>query len=160
MPYKDPAKRKEYLLEYRKRKRREYRALVAKRTTAVHRTPEEQEVEDTRIREYRRHYMPVWNKRNRESRLLQSARSRAKKLGRECTLVKEDIVIPQVCPILGVPFTEDNGPSIDRVDNSKGYTRENIEIISLKANRMKSDATKEELVAFSRMMLSRYDPDV
>jgi hypothetical protein len=41
---------------------------------------------------------------------------------------------------------DDNSYSIDRVDNTRGYTMDNICIMSLKANKMKSNGTLEELV--------------
>lgn len=53
--------------------------------------------------------------------------------------------------MLGIPleFSQssrtDNTPSIDRVDNSKGYVKNNIVIVSWRANRLKSDATPYEL---------------
>jgi hypothetical protein len=56
------------------------------------------------------------------------------------------------CPILGEPLLfggtgklQDNSASIDRFDPSKGYTEDNVWIISHKANRMKSDANLEEI---------------
>lgn len=58
---------------------------------------------------------------------------------------------PISCPITGLPLVsnkgkpQDNSFSIDRVDSSKGYTIDNIIVISYKANRLKSNATKEEL---------------
>ena len=38
-----------------------------------------------------------------------------------------------------------NSPSLDRLDNNKGYTKENISVISYKANRIKNDASFEEI---------------
>jgi hypothetical protein len=56
------------------------------------------------------------------------------------------------CPVLGCELLfggtgtiKDNSASIDRFDPTKGYTRDNVWIISDKANRMKSDATLEEI---------------
>lgn len=39
----------------------------------------------------------------------------------------------------------DNSPSLDRIDNSSGYVKGNVHIISMRANRIKSDATLQEL---------------
>jgi len=36
-------------------------------------------------------------------------------------------------------------PSVDRFDNTKGYTRDNIRVISLRANLLKKDATVDEV---------------
>lgn len=65
----------------------------------------------------------------------------------------EDIEWPSVCPVLGIRLdynahrSSDNSPQIDRVDNSKGYTRDNVKVISRRANILKSDATLDELKA-------------
>jgi hypothetical protein len=65
----------------------------------------------------------------------------------------EELIVPDYCPVLGIPlfFTEgkntDNTPTMDRVDNTKGYTRDNIEIISYRANRIKNNASLDELVS-------------
>jgi len=40
---------------------------------------------------------------------------------------------------------KDNSPSLDRLDNTKGYIKGNIVVISNKANRLKGDATLQEL---------------
>ena len=36
-------------------------------------------------------------------------------------------------------------PSIDRINPKKGYVKENIIVVSMKANRIKTDATVEEI---------------
>lgn len=83
--------------------------------------------------------------------LLFGSRQRAKRIGMEHTLSLADINIPDVCPVLGVTLArEERGtwncaPSLDRIDNSKGYTPENVIVVSRRANILKKDATPEEL---------------
>lgn len=83
--------------------------------------------------------------------LLSGSKQRAKRLGREHTITLTDIVIPDVCPVLGIPLQREdrdtwmNAPSIDRIDSSKGYTPDNIVIVSRRANILKRDATPQEL---------------
>lgn len=55
------------------------------------------------------------------------------------------------CPVFGVPFvrfdkTHSFSPTLDRLDPSKGYVQGNVAFISSRANRIKYDATKEELL--------------
>lgn len=74
------------------------------------------------------------------------ARTRSRQNGKEFTITKEDIVIPEKCPILGLTLTKGDGylsnaMSLDRVDNTKGYIPGNVRVISRKANLMKSDLT-------------------
>ena len=77
----------------------------------------------------------------------------AKKRGHEVTITEDDIEIPTHCPILGIPLEmgtrmrKDGSPSLDRVNNSKGYVKGNVRVISWRANRLKSDATVEEIKA-------------
>lgn len=79
-------------------------------------------------------------------------RENAKKAGHEFTILFEDVVWNTHCPILGVKldyFSDkmvDESPSFDRLDNSKGYVKGNVLIISLKANRLKSNGTKEDML--------------
>ena len=93
--------------------------------------------------------------RSIERRLYDSAKSRSTKNGREFTLLLEDIVIPDICPVFNVPLVEKTpyAASIDRKDSSRGYTKDNIQIISLRANILKNDSTLQELeqlVSFMR----------
>lgn len=85
--------------------------------------------------------------------MLRNARSRARGAGVPFTIEKTDIVIPTHCPILGIPLFPrrgrqgggDNSPSLDRVEPSRGYVPGNIIVISNRANRLKSDASLQEL---------------
>jgi hypothetical protein len=82
--------------------------------------------------------------------LLISARTRSKKNQIEFKLTKENLTIPTHCPVLGLKlepgsgFSQDNSPTIDRIDPTKGYVPTNIKIISQRANRLKGDGTAEE----------------
>lgn len=87
----------------------------------------------------------------------------ARKRGLECNLEISDIVIPTHCPLLGCELTHTVGhsycpthASVDRIDSAKGYIKDNVQVISLKANTMKSNATKEELLEFSKNILRLY----
>ncbi len=104
-----------------------------------------------------------WKQKNPERALFIASRSRAKKKGLEFSIGLKDIIIPEKCPILGVSLTYDLGvgpvrynKSLDRVDTSKGYVKGNIQVVSDLANRMKRDATKEELLAFAKGIIKYY----
>lgn len=79
-------------------------------------------------------------------------------MGLEYDLTHDDIVIPDTCPIFDIPLIfdgrkrTDNSASIDRIDNSKGYVKGNVVVVSYKANRLKSDATLDEL----QTLIDRY----
>jgi type II secretory pathway pseudopilin PulG len=87
--------------------------------------------------------------------LLNASKQRAKQKGREHSITLEDIkdIYPTdgKCPVFGFDLEFGNAgfretsPSIDRIDSSKGYTRDNIQIISWKANRIKAYATVEDM---------------
>jgi len=61
------------------------------------------------------------------------------------------IGIPITCPVLGVPLyyhrgkVKDDSISIDRIDSTKGYTRDNIVIVSHRVNKLKSNASLDEM---------------
>jgi len=68
----------------------------------------------------------------------------------------DDIGFPVTCPILGIPLKwnrgemKDDSYSFDRIDSTLGYTKDNIQILSVKANRAKNNLTMEELKRFSQ----------
>lgn len=54
------------------------------------------------------------------------------------------------CPVLGTEFTkgrDNTARTLDRVDPSGGYVQGNVAFISHRANRIKYDASVEELKA-------------
>lgn len=86
--------------------------------------------------------------------LLRSAKQRAKTKGLEFNIDITDIELPKVCPLLGIPLFSsyreegksiDHSYSIDRINPNKGYIKGNVWVISYKANRIKNDASLEEL---------------
>jgi hypothetical protein len=83
--------------------------------------------------------------------LLYAAKKRAKAEGLTFDLVVDDIIIPDVCPVLGIEMfkgtrkRKDNSPSVDRFLPVLGYTKNNIRVISWRANDLKKNATVEEL---------------
>jgi len=78
----------------------------------------------------------------------------------EFNIDREDIKIPDVCPLLGTPLTVLNArkggslinrASVDRIDNNLGYVKGNIRVISARANILKNSidlALAEKLVAY------------
>jgi hypothetical protein len=99
--------------------------------------------------------------------MLDSAKRRAKLKGLEFSLTPADITIPNKCPLLGIEITKGIGkihpgsPSLDRIDNEKGYTADNVWVISNQANAMKHSATLSEWRLFckkSLKFLKTYDP--
>lgn len=100
---------------------------------------------------------------NVELKLCQAAKARCNKSGLEFNITKDDIIIPEYCPLLGIKLTSSNlhnhdfCPSLDRIDNSKGYVKGNIWVISFKANRMKNTATIEELISFANGILNCFN---
>jgi hypothetical protein len=111
----------------------------------------------------------AWGKNNPEKFILIKTKTRAKKNGTELNIDINDIHIPEKCPILNIPIIREfrgggnknkgprsTSPSIDRLDNTKGYVKGNIQIISHKANVMKSSASPEELLQFAYWVILTY----
>lgn len=92
-----------------------------------------------------------------------SARRRARQRGLDFDLTVDEIIatLPDFCPALGMrldyrggrgPGARENSPSLDRRDNSKGYTATNVVVISYRANSMKRDATVDEIVRLAAFL--------
>lgn len=102
-----------------------------------------------------------------EKVMLREVKLRCKQHGFEFGIDESDIIIPEFCPILGCKITRirkareygekkiriQTNPSVDRIDNSKGYVKGNVWVISTLANTMKHNATIEQLIKFSESIL-------
>ena len=90
------------------------------------------------------------------SRMLMNSKSRSRQYNIPFNITLEDVPIPKLCPILGVPLVlgkannYEFAPSIDRIDSNKGYIKGNVKVISALANRMKTNATKEQCLIFAK----------
>lgn len=91
-----------------------------------------------------------YRKSNPLKYMLNATKRRATHRGQEFNLDISDIIIPKICPLLGLALDHLSPdlachPSIDRYDNSKGYVKGNVWVISLRANILKNNATADEL---------------
>ena len=105
-----------------------------------------------------------WHEKE-ESKVLSTLRNiqqRAKEKNIDFSLSVEDIASPPLCPVFGFELERNKGipkynsPSVDRIDPTKGYTKDNIQVISQLANSMKQNATKEQLIQFAEWVLRTY----
>lgn len=91
---------------------------------------------------------------SRKGKIIGNLKFSAKRRNLEFNLVYTDLELPKYCPILGhklqYGFNPNNllNASVDRIDNSKGYIKGNVIIISRLANLMKSSANLEDLQLF------------
>lgn len=94
----------------------------------------------------------AWHRNNPARSYCLAAKRRAKTKGVPFDLEPEDIIFPDICPVLGIPILfsservrTDNTPSIDRIVPELGYVKGNIEVVSWRANRLKNNASFEEI---------------
>lgn len=78
------------------------------------------------------------------------AKKRAKQHGLAFDLPREDIPIPERCPVLDIrlevgPVRAYGSPSLDRIEPTMGYTTGNTRVVSDQANRLKGNLTLEQL---------------
>ena len=107
----------------------------------------------------------LWRARNPRENLIMLARARAKRGGFPCTVVVDDIIWPTHCPVFGLELDYNTTPTggrnrcpranfatLDRRDPTLGYIPGNTFVLSYQANRLKQDATAEQLQAILRYM--------
>lgn len=94
-----------------------------------------------------------------------SKKAQAKAHGIEFSIQFGEIVWPDLCPVFGVPLNyfsdgvSEFSPSFDRIDPTKGYISGNVLIISWRANRIKNDATAQELQKLAEFYLNLTKPE-
>ena len=88
---------------------------------------------------------------DRRYKMFHNAQHRAKKKGIPFTISIDDIIIPETCPLLNISLVstsdcnDPRNPSLDQIIPGKGYTPDNIQVISYRANVLKWDASLQEL---------------
>ena len=109
--------------------------------------------------------------RSRERRLADpqrylwdKAKRRAKQQKLDFNITPEDIIIPRRCPALGIPIqvlsgVYDHSATLDCVNPARGYVKGNVAVISRRANRIKNNATADELMDIGRWLRSYYNID-
>lgn len=143
MPYKDPEVRKKWQRAYNPGHYAANKALYRK-------------------------YSVTWRLKNPAKVLLTSAKMRARKNDIEFNIDLSDVVIPEFCPVLGIPIfcsttpkvikrNMPNSPSLDRIDPKRGYVKGNVQVISWRANDLKSDGTADELEKIAAYIRRRGD---
>lgn len=102
--------------------------------------------------EYNKRYTYNMRENQYTKYMMHRIKANASKTGTIVTITEADLNVPEYCPALGILLdrhatrnTRSNAPSVDRIDNDIGYVPGNVVVVSLKANRIKNDATIEEL---------------
>src|SRR5271166_2907739 len=104
----------------------------------------------------------AWRQNNPVLNMLRRARYRAKDERVPFSLTRDSITIPTRCPILGIKLRRavgkmnDGSPSLDKIVPSRGYVAGNVQVISSKANVMKSNAGPRELRQFAKWIRETY----
>ena len=101
--------------------------------------------------------------------ILYRVKGNAKARNIEFSLTYKDIPpIPEFCPVFPWIRLEykvgegcrENSPSLDRIDNNKGYIPGNVRIISFRANDLKKDATRDELERLAQDAKKPFKPKI
>lgn len=95
-----------------------------------------------------------WHRNNPCRSYWLAAKKRANEQNVSFGLEESDIVFPERCPVLGIPIIlletdgprkrTDNTPSLDRIIPALGYVKDNVSIISWRANSLKSNGKLED----------------
>lgn len=105
-------------------------------------------------------------------KLLSSAKARSLKKGLECSIdndwVREKLT-PMICSVTKLPLSFNKykeqtyrvnpySPSLDRIDPTKGYTKENTRIVCWIYNVAKSDFSDEDLLILAKAVVENTKP--
>ena len=165
MPYADPVVLKTYKQQWaeknREKVRASNRAWAAANPEKLRAKRQKPEYKAIRAADGRKRYLAM-SEDLRKRRCFNSARCNAKCKGREFSITIDDLVWPEFCPVLGIKLNygvptrgkhSPDSPSIDRTDANLGYVKGNVVVMSWRANRIKTDATNEELFRLTEYIL-------
>lgn len=116
-----------------------------------------------------RQYRKTWENKHWENRLWNNAKRNARVKGKAFDIEVSDLVIPEYCPILGLALIKGSIEkhknsnalaSLDCINPEKGYIKGNVWVISFLANKMKQNASREELILFANGILKCIDDDL
>lgn len=93
--------------------------------------------------------------------LLAGARQRARHEGYGCALTLADIealLRPMKCALTGLSLSwghsrNDLQPSLDRIDNAKGYLPENTRVVAWRINMMRGNLPDEDFLHYARLLV-------
>lgn len=93
--------------------------------------------------------------------MIRNIKGASKRRGIEFDLDYRDLTLVDKCPLLDIPlkcmtekgFNDNDRATVDRIDNSRGYVKGNVWIISRLANAMKNEASLDQLEFFSKKVL-------
>lgn len=96
--------------------------------------------------------------------LVKQARSNAKKTDREFDITAEQVhelwkKQGGLCALTHLPMQHhpaysDMNASIDRIDSSKGYSLDNIQLVCWRVNEMKNDQAEPQLIWWARVLVA------
>lgn len=96
---------------------------------------------------------------------LGTIKNKCSKKGIPFEITVDDLVFNSHCPALGIRIDyfsntiADNSPSIDKIIPKKGYIKGNVQVISMRANRVKSNASLEDLMKISDYIRENADEE-
>lgn len=111
----------------------------------------------------------AWRESTPASALLYSCRKSAKARGLECSLTLEQVIElarPMVCSVTKLPLRWDKegdsfrnpwAPSIDRLDNSRGYHPDNVRLVCCAFNIMRSDFSDDVVRTLARAVVENWN---
>lgn len=102
---------------------------------------------EAEIAQQKKDHTKEWREANPLKFRLGQIQAKCKKLGLPFDLEESDLIPGENCPVFGIPFgtCRDTRPELDRRIPSKGYTKENVRHICGRANRLKGNASVNEI---------------
>jgi len=167
MPYKNKEDKKKNARLYYETHQEEI-----KEQSRQYREAHKEEIKQTRsiyveehkdyIADYMRKYRSTKEEYCIKGRILRRARARALLKDMEFNLDKqwiEENVASGVCSVTGLPFIYNSNcpftPSIDRIDSSKGYTKDNCRIVCKIYNFAKNEFTDEDVMLVAEALVNK-----